>query len=65
MSPCKMINLFRDVVTNVFPKKHDLWVEMSPTPRLRIPRPLCLPPSSPVPFQHISAAYQSKLCLQK
>ena len=68
MSPCKMINLFRDVVINVFPKKHDLWVEMPtypPPPILRIPPPLCLPPSSPVPFQRISAAYQSKLCLQK
>ena len=50
MSPCKMINLFRDVVTNVFPKKHDLWVEMSPTPLLRIPRPLCLPPRPRSPF---------------
>ena len=45
MSPCKMINLFRDVVINVFPKKHDLWVEMPTYP---------LPPSSGSPLPSAS-----------
>ena len=37
MSPCKMINLFQDLVTKVFPKKYELWIEMTAPPKLSRP----------------------------
>ena len=40
MSPCKMINLFQDLVTKVFPKKYELWIEMTPPPPPRFQDPL-------------------------
>ena len=39
MSPCKMINLFQDLVTKVFPKKYELWIETTPPPPPKVSRP--------------------------
>ena len=39
MSPWKMIDLFQDVVTNVFAKKCELWVELPQDHDCKVSRP--------------------------